>query len=45
MAVTEVCWWDMSGTNMDHDRDSDSVQGISLGHEPMHSNDSQRAFH
>ena len=45
MAVTEVYWWDMSGANMDHDRDSGTVQGVSLGHAPKHSNDSPGAFH
>ena len=30
---------------MDHDRDSGTVQGVSLGHAHKHSNDSPGAFH
>ena len=41
MAVTEVYFRDMSGATMDHDRDSGTVHGVSLGHAPIHSNDSQ----
>ena len=45
MAVTEVYWWDMSDATMDYDRDSGTVQGVSLGHSPIHANDSPGAFH
>ena len=45
MAVTEVYWWDMSGATMYHDIGSGTVQGVSLGHAPKHSNDSPGAFH
>ena len=34
MAVTEVYWWDMSGATMDHDRDSGTVQDVSLDMRP-----------
>ena len=44
MAETEVYWWDISGATMDHDRDSGTVHGVSLGHAPVHSNDSPGAF-
>ena len=45
MAVREVYSWDMGGTTVDHDRDSGTVHGVSLGHAPIHSNDSPEASH
>ena len=44
LAVTEVYWWDMSGATIDHDRDSSTIQGVSLAHPPIQSNYSPGAF-